>query len=137
MALEIEMTGSGTIGPILPNWTVTENATPVMIGEYASGAGAVSFSAVAKDDSLFLANNNVVTTYTDFAKDLGSVSGVVKSISQSAGTINVTHVNKLSLFDADYNIPYLNSGNLWTAVDLLTQLTGTKRISIAPFEEII
>lgn len=135
MAIEIEMTGSGTVGHILPGWSVSEYATPVVIGEYASGSGGVSFTAEATEDSLLLANNNIVTTYTDPAKNLGQVSGIVKTVSQTGATVNVVHYNRLSKFDADYNIPYLNVGNLWTAVDLLTQLTGTPRISIAPFEE--
>jgi hypothetical protein len=137
MAIEIEMTGSGTVGDILPGWTVNEYATPANIGDFSNGSGGVNFTAEAKNDSLLLANNNIITKYTDPARSLGQVSGVVKTVSQSGMTVSVVHYNKFAKFDADYNIPYLNVGNLWNAVDLLTQLTGTIRIGIASFEELI
>jgi hypothetical protein len=126
------MTGSGTIGDILPNWSVSEFATPVVIGETNNGLGSISFTAEALEDSILISNNNITVEHTDSAGNLGSFIGTIKSVSQNGATVNANGLNVLSKFDADYNIPYLNAGSLWSAVDLLTQVTGTVRISAEP-----
>lgn len=124
MGIEIEMTGSGELGPIAPGWNVQEFATPITIGDTAGGTGSLSFNAAARDTSLFVVNNNITTT----EEDLGQISGVVKTVSQNGLNVSVTHNTALALFDANFNIPALGSGGVVPAVDLCSQLVGRDKL---------
>lgn len=120
MGIEIEMTGSGELGPIAPGWSVQEYATPVTIGTTAGGTGNVQFNAAAHDTSLFVVNNNITTR----EETLGHVNGVVKSVSQSGLNVSVSHNTPLSIFDANKNIPALGIGGIYSALDLCNQLSA-------------
>lgn len=124
MGIKIEMTGSGELGPLAPGWSVQEYATPVTIGETSGGTGNISFDAAAREDSLFVVNNNITTT----EETLGSISGVVKSVSQNGLKVSVTHDTQISLFDATKNIPALGAGGLYSALDLCSQLSGRDKL---------
>ena len=128
MGIEIQMTGSGELGPLAPGWTVQEYATPVTIGETTGGTGNVSFSAAARDDSLFVINNNITTT----EEFLGSVQGVVKSVSQTGLNVSVNHNTPLSLFDASQNIPALGAGGMYSVIDLCSQLANRDKLLTLP-----
>ena len=128
MGIDIQMTGSGKLGSIAPGWSVQEYATPVTIGETAGGTGNVSFSAAARDDSLFVINNNITTT----EEFLGSVSGIVKSVSQSGLNVSVNHNTPLSLFDASQNIPALGAGGMYSVIDLCSQLANRDKLLTLP-----
>jgi len=120
VGIEIEMTGSGELGSIAPGWNVSEFATPVAIGETAGGTGNVSFNAAAREESLFVVNNDITTT----EENLGFISGVVKSVSQTGLNVSITHNTPLSIFDATKNIPALGTGGVVPALDLCFQLSG-------------
>lgn len=124
MGIEIEMTGSGELGDIAPGWSVQEYATPVTIGDTAGGTGNVTFNAAARDTSLFVVNNNITTT----EQDLGQISGVVKTVSQSGLNVSVTHNTPMALFDANFDIPALCAGGIVPAVDLCSQLVGRDKL---------
>lgn len=124
MGIEIAMTGSGELGPIAPGWSVQEFATPVTIGETAGGTGNVSFTAAAREDSLFVVNNDVTTT----EETLGSITGVVKSVSQTGLNVSVSHNTTLAIFDATKNIPALGAGGIYSAMDLCNQLSGRQNL---------
>lgn len=128
MGINIEMTGSGELGPLAPGWTVQEFATPVTIGETAGGTGNVSFNAAAREDSLFVINNNITTT----EETLGSVEGVVKSVSQTGLNVSVNHNTPLSLFDASQNIPALGAGGMYSVIDLCSQLANRDKLLTLP-----
>lgn len=128
MGIEIQMTGSGELGPLAPGWTVQEYATPVTIGETAGGTGNVSFTAAARDNSLFVINNNITTT----EETLGSVQGVVKSASQTGLNVSVNHNTPLSLFDASQNIPALGAGGMYSVIDLCSQLANRDKLLTLP-----
>lgn len=128
MGIEIQMTGSGELGPIAPGWSVQEYATPVTIGETAGGTGSVTFNAAARDDSLFVVNNNITTT----EETMGSISGVVKSVSQSGLNVSITHNTALSIFDATKDIPALGAGGIYAALDLCNQLSGRQNLLTLP-----
>lgn len=117
MTVEIEMTGSGDVGHLAPGWSVQEYATPVVIGETGGGTGNVTLSASARDDSLFIVNNNITTV-----TDVGSVAGVVQSVSQTGLNVSFTHNTKMSVFDTVMNIPPLGSGGMYQVVDLCSQM---------------
>lgn len=117
MALEVSMTGTGTIGDITPNWTVNEFATPVAIGSTASGTGSVSFNAKANDDSLLCINNDVVSTVNGF----GTVSGVIQSVTQSGINVSLTHGSLLDKLNLDVSMPALLSGDTASALDYFEQ----------------
>jgi hypothetical protein len=124
VGIEIEMTGSGELGPIAPGWNVSEFATPVVIGETAGGTGSVSFNAAAREESLFVVNNNITTT----EETLGSIPGVVKSVSQTGLNVAITHDTPLSVFDAVRDIPALGAGGMYTVVDLCSQLSDRDKL---------
>lgn len=123
MTIEVNMSGSGTLGPVVPGWSVNEYATPVVIGSTAGGTGNVSFSAGARDDSLFVVNNTITTTETD----LGQISGVVKAVSQTGLNVSVTHDSLLSKLDVIRDMPALGSSGMLPVVDLATQITGVEK----------
>ena len=128
MGIEIEMTGSGELGDIQPGWSVQEYATPVTIGNTAGGTGGVTFNAAAREESLFVVNNNITTTETD----LGSISGVVKTVSQTGLNVSVTHNTPLSIFDATKDIPALGVGSIYSALDLCNQLSTRQVLLTQP-----
>lgn len=126
MGIEIQMSGSGELGELAPGWNVQEYATPLTIGDTAGGTGSVSFSASARDDSLFIINNDIVT----LDDTLGSIKGVVKTVSQNGLNVSVTHNTQLSLFDANFDIPALGAGGIYPAVDLCAQLVGRNNLCL-------
>lgn len=128
MGINIEMTGSGELGPLAPGWNVQEYATPVVIGNTAGGTGNVSFNAAARDDSLFVVNNNITTT----EQTLGSISGVVKSVSQTGLNVSVSHNTQLAIFDATTDIPALGAGGVYSALDLCNQLSTRQILLTLP-----
>lgn len=117
MALDVSMTGSGTIGDITPGWSVNESATPVAIGDISAGTGTVSFTARATDDSLLCINNDVVSTVNGF----GTVNGVVQSVNESGPTASITHGTLLDKFNLDISMPPLLGGDVATPIDYFEQ----------------
>jgi hypothetical protein len=128
MALKIAMTGSGTVGDIVPGWSVSEYATPVVVGDYAGGTGSVSLNAGSKDDSFFIINNDIVSTYTDVDGVEHTITGVVRDVSQQGMNVSFSHSTILEKFNAQETIPPLMMGSPWAALDLLTQLNGEVRL---------
>jgi hypothetical protein len=106
MALEVSMTGTGTIGNIAPGWSFNESTNSVTIGETGAGTGSVSFTAQATDDSLLVINNNITSTIGN----LGTIDGVVQSVSQSGLNANITHGTFLDKFNLDVNVPPVEAG---------------------------
>lgn len=106
MALEVSMTGTGTIGNIAPGWSLNESATSVTIGERTAGTGSVSFTAQATDDSLLVINNDTVSTIGN----LGTVHGVVQSVSQSGLTASITHGTVADKLNLDVDVQPVPEG---------------------------
>ena len=106
MALEISMTGSGTVGNITPGWAANEFGTPVAIGDQSAGTGTVSFAAHANDDSLLVINNDITSTIND----LGTVDGVIQSVTQTGTVASVTHGTFLDSFNADVTVSPIETG---------------------------
>jgi len=120
MEVNVSMTGSGSIGEIIPGWTVQENASPAVIGDTSAGAGVVSFSARSTNNSRFIVNNSITS---DFGS-IGQVTGYVKSNSESGMQVNVTHDTKLSRYDGVRQIPTIIEGSAHSALDMINQLIG-------------
>lgn len=106
MALEVSMVGTGTVGNIAPGWALNESATSVTIGDRGAGTGSVSFVAQATDDSLLVINNNVTST----VGNLGTIDGVVQSVSQNGLSVNVTHGTFLDKFNLDIDVSPVEAG---------------------------
>lgn len=126
MALEIEMTGSGSVGPLEPGWTVNEYATPVAPGERAGGTGNVGMSAASRAESQLILNNRITSTH----ERLGSIPGVVRTVSKSGITTSFTHDTVLSKLDADRYMPPIIQGSGWAAIDLALQVIGENRLNL-------
>ena len=126
MTIEVNVEGAGELGEIAPGWSVQEYATPIVIGETSGGTGQVSLTASAKPTSLFVVNNNIVTV----DDSLGEVTGVVKSVSQTGSSVNVTHGTALAIFDANFDIPALGAGGMLPVMDLASQLSGRDKLCV-------
>lgn len=126
MALKIEMTGSGTVGPLEPGWNVNEYATPVAPGERASGTGNVGISAASRPESHLILNNRIVSTH----ERLGSVPGLIRSVSKSGIQTSFNHDTVLSKLDADRYLPPIIKGSGWSAIDLALQAVGENRLNL-------
>jgi hypothetical protein len=117
MALEILMTGTGSVGDIQPGWSVQEGATPVAIGDTGSATGSVSFGARATDNSLLAINNDVITTIGG----VGNLHGVVQSVSETGAAVRLTHGTVLDKTNLDLDMPALVGGDAATALDYFEQ----------------
>lgn len=126
MALEIDMTGSGTVGPIQPGWTVNEYATPVAPGERAGGTGGVSFSAGAKPESQLALNNEITSRH----ERLGQIPGIVRSVTKNGLNVSISHDTPLAKLDAERSLPPIIQGSGWSAIDLALQALGENRLNL-------
>ena len=99
MSLQIEMTGSGSIGMIYPGWEIVEQATPAMPGDTRGAITSAKFSGKANDDSRFLADN-LTTLTTDFGATDGRVSEV--SIVGLSATVSVVGTMQQFVTDHTY-----------------------------------
>lgn len=108
MALEVSMTGTGTIGNIAPGWSVNESINAVAVGDTGAGTGSVSFSAQATDESLLVINNDTVST----VGDLGTVHGIVQSVSQTGLNASVTHGTIADRFNLDCAVEPVEWGGI-------------------------
>ena len=125
MGINVTKTGSGTLGELKPGWSVSEFATPVNPVDSAGGTGNVTYGGRDATESLMLIGDNAM-----FTEDkLGSISGVMRSVSQSGLNVDISQDNKLARFDATMNIPPLLAGSVPCALDLADQLTGTVRLT--------
>lgn len=106
MALEISMTGTGSVGDIAPGWSVGESGTSLTIGERAAGTGIVMFNAKANDDSLLTINNVSTATFDG----LGVIQGVVQSVNQTGINCSITQSTYLDTFNAEVSIPPITVG---------------------------
>jgi len=75
MGVDVTLTGNGTIGPIIPGWSVREDATPIVPGDSSGGVGQISLSAGRAKDSEFVYENKSTFTHPS----LGALSGEVMS----------------------------------------------------------
>lgn len=119
MSINVEMTGSGELGEIATGWSVQEYATPVIIGTSSGGTGSVSFNTSSREDSLYSINNNITTT----DDSLGQISGVIKSVSQTGLSVNVSHDTAISVFDVNSDVPALGAGSVYAAMDICNQVS--------------
>ncbi len=124
MGINVTTTGSGSLGELKPGWSVQEFATPVNPVESAGGTGTVTYGGRDGTESLMLIGDDA--TFTD--DDLGSISGVIRTVNQAGLNVDVSQDNKLARFDATTNIPPVLAGSVPCALDLADQLTGTVRL---------
>jgi hypothetical protein len=117
MALNISMTGTGSIGDIQPGWTVQEGTTPVAIGETGSPTGSVSFGARSTDNSLLAINNDVITTIDN----VGTLHGVIQSVNETGMTVSATHGTILDRLNLDFDMPAVVGGDAQTVLDYFEQ----------------
>lgn len=92
MATSLTLTGSGTVGDVRPGWTVTEDATPVAIGDTTGGVGSVDLTVARGTDSEFVIDNASVFTH-----DLGTISGKVDTVVSNGATDGTNTDVELSL----------------------------------------
>lgn len=99
LALRVTMTGSGSLGGVLPGWSILESCTPSMPGDSRGSLGGASFSAHAKTDSRFVADNTVELSHVS-GDWLGRVSEV-----QVGARADVSAVGALQFLNVDKTMP--------------------------------
>lgn len=124
MAITVTTGGSGSFGELKAGWNVQEFATPVNPVDAAGGTGSVSYGSGPGIEPLMLIGDGATFTETN----LGSISGVIRTVNESGLNVNATQDNKLARFDATSNIPPVMAGSVPCALDLADQLTGTIRL---------
>jgi hypothetical protein len=100
----INLTGSGEIGELEANWSVTEDATAHDISASQASTGAVSYTAQTLPDSPFGIND----TATLVNADSGTVIGIVDTAGVDdlrASLVNGTMLTKLNADVPDSSIP--------------------------------
>lgn len=122
MALHVSMTGSGSIGGVLPGWDVVEQATPCVPGDSRGGVGSASLRARAKSDSRFVMDNEVELT-----TPAGSFRGRV-SEARTAKTVDMAIAGPHQFLNVDKTMPtiWFNDSNDFSA---FTYGSGTGQIA--------
>lgn len=126
MAINQSFENSGDVGDLQPGWSINIAATPHVIGELSSGGGSVNSQVAAREDSLFVINDNASTSYIP-SSDLyypTTLTGTVKSVSQTGNNVSISHSTQLDIYDVDKNIPSLTAGGFEPALDIAQHLTG-------------
>lgn len=99
LALRVTMTGSGSLGGVLPGWSILESCTPSMPGDSRGSLGGASFRAHAKSDSRFVADNTV-----DLATSNGDWLGRINEV-QVGARADVSAVGALQFLNVDKTMP--------------------------------
>lgn len=112
VALSVTMTGSGSVGAILPGWSVIEQCTPAKPGDSRGSVGSASFRAKANTDSRFVMDNEVLMEAVP-----GSFRGRVSEVSVGAQA-EVSVVGPTQFLNVDKTMPpiWLNDANDFLAV---------------------
>lgn len=97
--VSLTLTGSGTIGDIQPGWTVTEQATPNVLGYTSGSVGMASFSAGSTRTSRFIADNPVEIT-----SGAGTFRGRVSSATEQGMTVSASVVGRLEFLVSDQSL---------------------------------
>jgi hypothetical protein len=102
LALSIAMTGSGTLGPVVPGWSITEQCTPVALGDASGSVGSVNgLTTKVKSDSRYVQDNPVALTHDTAGVFRGSVQSVAVDALSAAAEIS----GGLSFLVADRTMP--------------------------------
>lgn len=100
MSATVTLTGSGDVGEVRPAWTVTEECTPVSVGDSSGSVGSLSFAAAATETSAFAANNGV-----EFKSDSGTWSGRTTSVDLTGLNVNLEAAGELAFLNATRTAP--------------------------------
>lgn len=82
MATKVTLTSAGTIGDLQPGWSVSEEATPVAIGDSSGALDSASLSTLHGEDSEFAIADPIKIEHDE----LGSFSGFSASITSNGAT---------------------------------------------------
>lgn len=138
MALSVAMVGSGAVGEVEPGWRVTENCTPVALGDTSGGAGSASFKAQALSSSRYVQDNYIALTHPT----AGTFQGRVSSAPVSGLTCSPEVNGGLSFLVADRTMPAVWLDNT-ADHSFLTYGAGTGQVATAygiaidPFDDSI
>jgi hypothetical protein len=125
LATRVTTTGSGSIGDTI-TWSATEGVASSIPGETSPTVGSINYTGKTQPDSKLLSDSTLNLT----TPDAGQVSGTISQVDIAGPATTVTAFGKLEKFNADFDIPPVESGSIFGALDLATQLTGTKRCTL-------
>jgi len=108
LGLSVSMTGSGTVGHVLPGWSVLESCTPAMPGDSRGSVGSASFKAGATSTSRFVADNEVT-----LESAAGTFLGRASDVSLVGDEVAVSVAGPLQFLNVDKTMPpvWFNDAN--------------------------
>lgn len=104
MPLHIENRGSGFIGELGANWRISQNGSPMVLGQSAGRLGSLSFSAQCDKTTKFTIDNYLsVKHYYDNSVDrwLSTFDGYVRSVEIDNGFAQFSMTSILSALDVE------------------------------------
>lgn len=122
LGLSVSMTGSGTLGQVLPGWSILEECTPAVPADTRGSVGSGSFSADVTSTSRFVTDNSVV-----MSSDAGAFRGRVSDV--AIGTqADVSVAGPLQFLNVDKTMPpiWFNDANDFLA---FTYGSGTGQLA--------
>ena len=122
LALRVTMTGSGSLGGVLPGWSVLESCTPSTPGDSRGGLGGASFRAYAKSDSRFVQDNTV-----ELETSNGSMLGRINEV-QVGARADVSAVGALQFLHVDKTMPPVWLGDGTPDVPSVLYGSGTGQV---------
>lgn len=116
VALTVSMSGSGSVGDVLPGWSVLEQCTPAMPGDSRGSVGSASFSARATSDSRFVANNDVELvspggTFRGRVSEVAVGARADVSVAGAAQFLNVERIMPPVWFDTSNDTSFVEYGS--------------------------
>jgi hypothetical protein len=100
LALGVTMTGSGSLGGVMPGWSVMESCTPSMPGDSRGSVGSASFRAHKKSDSRFVADNTV-----ELETSNGTMLGRISEVSVDGLRADVSVAGATQFLNVDKTMP--------------------------------
>lgn len=100
LGLTVSMTGSGSVGHVLPGWSVLESCTPAMPGDSRGSVGSASFKAGATATSRFVADNTVELSHSG-----GTFRGRISDVQLVGDEAAVSVAGPLQFLNVDKTMP--------------------------------
>jgi hypothetical protein len=123
VAVTVMLTGSGTIGPVAPGWSVLEECTPVVPGDTSGSVGSASLGAARTSTSRYVADNGAV-----LSSGAGSWYGSVDSVGEQGLSAQLTMAGRLGFAVADRTMPPVWFDDVATTPDFGVYGSGTGQV---------
>lgn len=104
MGLSFSTNSKGEIGELTAGWSVSESATPVVVGQTMNATNTAQFSGESKPGSVFLVDKSGTITHVSERPDipsLGSVTGDLQSVQIGGAGVSVSQNSLMTKLNVD------------------------------------